>query len=73
MTDSKYSMTDDGLMIKSTSLKDVGTYECTVKKDNVELKSRPAKFILEPDVTGCKYTYTSRGIGHFYFCTEVRV
>lgn len=55
MSDSRYSMTDDGLMIKSTSSKDVGTYECMVKKENVELKSRPAKIILEPDVAGCKY------------------
>lgn len=47
-------MTDDGLMIKSTSLKDVGTYECMVKKENIELRSRPAKITLEPDVTGCK-------------------
>lgn len=48
-------MTDDGLMIKSASLKDVGTYECMVKKDNAELKSRPAKIILESHVSGCKY------------------
>lgn len=54
MSDSRYSMTDDGLMIKSASLKDVGTYECMVKKENVELKSRPAKIILEPDASGCK-------------------
>lgn len=55
MSDSRYSMTDDGLMIKSASLKDVGTYECMVKKDNAELKSRPAKIILESHVSGCKY------------------
>jgi len=55
MSDSRYSMTNDGLMIKSTSLKDVGTYECMVKKENVELKSRPAKIILESNApTGCK-------------------
>lgn len=57
MSDTRYSMTDDGLMIKSTSLKDVGTYECMVKKENVELKSRPAKIILEPDVSGCKFLF----------------
>lgn len=57
MTDNKYSMTDDGLMIKSTSLKDVGTYECMVKKEDVELKSRPARIILEPDVSGCEYIH----------------
>ncbi|XP_008185071.1 LOW QUALITY PROTEIN: peroxidasin [Acyrthosiphon pisum] len=51
MTDSRYSMTNDGLMIKSASLKDVGTYECMVKKENVELKSRPAKIILESSAT----------------------
>ncbi|XP_025414853.1 peroxidasin homolog [Sipha flava] len=51
MNDSRYSMTDDGLMIRSTSLKDVGTYECMVIKENVELKSRPAKIILEPSVS----------------------
>lgn len=55
MSDSRYSMTDDGLMIKSTSLKDVGTYECMVKKENIELKSRPAKITLEPDASGCEY------------------
>lgn len=54
-------MTDDGLMIKSTSLKDVGTYECMVKKENIELKSRPAKIILEPDVSGCKYIFYCKG------------
>lgn len=56
MTDTRYSMTDDGLMIKSTSPKDVGTYECMVKKENIELKSRPAKIILEPDASGCECT-----------------
>lgn len=49
-------MTDDGLMIRSTSSKDVGTYECMVKKENIELKSRPAKIILEPDASGCECT-----------------
>jgi hypothetical protein len=52
-------MTDDGLMIRSTSLKDVGTYECMVIKENVELKSRPAKIILEPSVSNCKYMFYS--------------
>lgn len=51
MNDSRYSMTDDGLMIKSTSSKDVGTYVCMVKKENTELKSRSAKITLEPDVS----------------------
>lgn len=52
-------MTDDGLMIRSTSLKDVGTYECMVIKENVELKSRPAKIILEPSMSNCKYMFIS--------------
>ncbi|XP_050432514.1 peroxidasin [Adelges cooleyi] len=52
MNDSRYSVTDHGLMIKSTTAQDLGTYECMVKKQNVELKSRPAKIIVEPSVSG---------------------
>lgn len=59
-------MTDDGLMIKSTSLKDVGTYECMVKKENIELRSRPAKITLEPDVTGCKLSLHLHFVMHNY-------
>lgn len=60
-------MTDDGLMIKSTSAKDVGTYECMVKKENIELRSRPAKITLESDVTGCKLSLHLSFIIHNYF------
>lgn len=58
MKDSKYSMMDNGLMIKSTSTKDVGIYECMLKKHSVELKSKPAKMVLKYSESGCEYYYT---------------
>ncbi|XP_050539953.1 peroxidasin isoform X2 [Daktulosphaira vitifoliae] len=51
MKDSKYSMTDHGLMVKSTSTQDVGIYECMIKKHSIELKSKPAKMVLESSVS----------------------